>query len=240
MRQPVSTTLVALLLSAGTLNAQTPRSGPWPKATPAAVGLDPAVLAQLDADVASGKYGYVDGMLIISHGKLVFDRAYLHDYDSLYRIEARTPSALNAHDPSGQYNYFNPWWHPYYHRGDLHSLQSVTKTITSVIIGIAVDRGEFPSLDTPVVQFFDTTHIRNLDDRKRRMTIRHLLTMTTGLDWNEELPYNDPKNSSSIMEASWDWVQYTVDRPMREEPGSVFTYSSGATQLLSHIFRVAT
>jgi CubicO group peptidase (beta-lactamase class C family) len=241
MRQPVSTALVALLLTAGPLNAQSHRSGgPWPKATPAAVGLDPAVLAQLDADFAAGKYGYVDGMLIIRHGKLVYDRSYPHDYDSLYRAEARTESALNPHDPSGQYNYFNPWWHPFYRRGDLHSLQSVTKTITSVIVGIAVDRGEFPSLDTPVVQFFDTTHISNLDDRKRRMTIRHLLTMTTGLDWNEELPYNDPNNASSIMEATWDWVQYTIDRPMREEPGSVFTYSSGATQLLSHIFRVAT
>jgi CubicO group peptidase (beta-lactamase class C family) len=241
MRQPVAPTLVALLLTASLLNAQSHRSGgPWPRTTPAAVGLDPAVLAQLDADFAAGKYGYVDGMLIIRHGKLAYDRSYPHDYDSLYRTEARTASALNAHDPSGQYNYFNPWWHPFYRRGDLHSLQSVTKTITSVIIGIAMDRGEFPSLDTPVVQFFDTTYIRNLDDRKRRMTIRHLLTMTTGLDWNEELPYNDPKNSSSLMEASWDWVQYTVDRPMREEPGSVFTYSSGATQLLSHIFRVAT
>ncbi len=94
-------------------------------------------------------------------------------------------------------------------------------------------RGEFPSIDTPVVQFFDTTRIANLDDRKRQMTIHHLLTMTTGLDWIEELPYDDPNNSSSVMEPSWDWVQYTIDRPMREEPGSVFAYSSGATQLLS-------
>ena len=90
------------------------------------------------------------------------------------------------------------------------------------------------------MQFFDTTHIANLDDRKRKMTVRHLLTMTAGLDWNEDLPYDDPNNSSSIMEASWDWVQYTIDRPMREEPGSVFAYSSGAAQLLSYIFRVAT
>lgn len=236
-----STIGVLLLLTAGPVSAQSHRSGgPWPRATPAAVGLDPAVLSQLDADFKAGKYGYVDGMLIIRHGKLVYDRSYPHDYDSLYRTEARTAGALNAHDPSGQYNYFNPWWHPFYRRGDLHSLQSVTKTITSVIIGIAVGRGEFPSIDTPVVQFFDTTRIANLNDRKRQMTIRHLLTMTTGLDWNEELPYDDPNNSSSIMEASWDWVQYTIDRPMREEPGSVFAYSSGATQLLSHIFRVAT
>ena len=241
MRHQGSPILVFLLLTGIPVSAQSPRSGgPWPKATPAAVGLDPAVLSQLDADFAAGKYGYVDGMLIIRHGKLVYDRSYSHNYDSLYRSEAVTAGPLNAHDPSGQYNYFNPWWHPFYRRGDLHSLQSVTKTITSVIIGIAVGRGEFPSIDTPVVQFFDTTRIANLNDRKRRMMVRHLLTMTSGLEWNEDLPYNDPNNSASIMEASWDWVQYAIDRPMREEPGSVYVYSSGATQLLSHIFRVAT
>jgi CubicO group peptidase (beta-lactamase class C family) len=231
-----------LVLLAGTpLAAQSRQTrSTWPTGTPGAAGLDAAVLAQLDADLAAGKYGYVDGMLIIRHGKLVYDRSYPHNYDSLYAAEAHLPGPLNAHDPSGPYNYFNPWWHPFYRRGELHSLQSVTKTITSILVGIAIGRGDFPQIDTPVLQFFDTTRVKHIDDRKRRMTVRHLLTMTTGLDWNEDLPYSDPTNSSSVMEASFDWVQYTIDRPMRDEPGRVFVYSSGATQLLSHIFRVAT
>ena len=211
----------------------------WPTASPRSVGLDPKALDQMDADIKTGKYGYVDAMLIIRHGKLVYDRTYKHNYDSIYKKEASTQSPLNAHDFSGPYNYFNPWWHPFYRRGDLHTLQSVTKTITSVIIGVATARREFPSLDTPILRFFDTAAVKNIDDRKRRATIRHLMTMTAGFDWNEDLPYEHPNNSAVLMEASFDWVKYVIDRPMSHEPGDVFNYSSGATQLLSHIFRVA-
>jgi len=213
----------------------------WPSSTPRTVGLDPRVLAAFDADIAAGKYGYVDSMLVIRHGRVAYERTYKHDYDRIYATEARTPGPLNAHDSSGPYNYFNPWWHPFYRRGgDLHTMQSVTKSVTSVVIGIATGRHEFPSLDTPVLTFFDVAKVANVDDRKRRMTIRHLLTMTTGLNWNEDLPYANPNNACSLMEASFDWVQFTISRPMVQEPGKTFQYSSGATQLLSHIFRSAT
>jgi CubicO group peptidase (beta-lactamase class C family) len=212
----------------------------WPTTSPADVGLDAKVLGALDADIAAGKYGYVDSMLVIRHGKIAFERTYKHDYDRIYGREAHAPGPLNAHDFSGPYNYFNPWWHPFYRRGDLHTMQSVTKTVTSLIIGIAIGRGDFPSLDTPVMSFFKASEVANLDDRKRRMTIRHLLTMTSGLDWNEDLPYADPKNSAVAMEAAFDWVKFTIDRPMTQEPGSAFQYNSGATQLLSHIFLSAT
>jgi len=218
--------------------ARNPES--WPVSTPQAVGLDTNVLAALDADIASGKYGYIDSMLVIRHGQLVFDRSYRHDYGQIYGKEAKTPGALNAHDPTGPYNYFNPWWHPFYRRGDLHTLQSVTKTVTSVVIGVARARGEFPDLATPILKFFDESKVANIDERKRRVTIRHLLTMTGGFDWNEDLPYNDPNNAASLMEASFNWVEFAIDRKMACEPGTVFNYSSGETQLLSHIFQAAT
>src|SRR5262249_49746494 len=119
-------------------------------------------------------------------------------------------------------------------------MQSVTKTVTSILIGVATARKEFPDLDTPILKFFDTGKVVNVDDRKKRMTIRHVLTMTAGLDWREDLPYNDPKNTAGLLEASFDWVKFTIDRPMSDEPGSVFKYNSGATQLLSYIFSAAT
>ena len=221
--------------------AQTPwPTKRWQTATPAAVGLSAVVLDSIDAEIAAGRYGYVDRMLVIRRGKVVYDKGYRHDYDRIYADSARKRGALNAHDFTGSYNYFNSWWHPYYRRGDLHTLQSVTKTITSVVIGTAVARGEFPSIDTPVLSFFDTTAVKNVDDRKRRMTVRHLLTMTAGFDWNEGLPYADPNNAAVVMEASYDWITFTIDRPMAEEPGARFNYNSGATQLLAHIFRRAT
>ncbi|MFA7332012.1 MAG: serine hydrolase [Candidatus Delongbacteria bacterium] len=228
-------------LTAPSSAAQTPwPTKTWPVATPAAVGLDPKILAAFDADLAAGTYGYVDSMLVIRHGKIACERAYPHDYGVIYAQEARTPSALNAHDPAGPYNYFNSWWHPFHRRGELHTLQSVTKTITSILIGVASARREFPSLDTPLLEFFNGAQLAHVDDRKRRVTLRHLLTMTAGFAWNEDLPFADPDNAACRMEASFDWVQFAIDRPMSQEPGQGFQYNSGAAQLLSHVFRAAT
>jgi len=72
------------------------------------------------------------------------------------------------------------------------------------------------------------------------MTLKNVLTMTTGLDWTEDVPYDDPRSDSSLMEATDDWVQYVIDKPMTAEPGTVFDYSSGATELLAYIFQKET
>ena len=233
--------LVAFLMVPSAFG-QTPwPTTPWEVAQPSRLGLNKDSLTSLDQELASGKYGHIDGLLVIRHGKVGYEKSYRHNYAEIYQKEVSTKSALNSSDPGGPYNYFNPWWHPYYHGTDLHTLQSVTKTITSVIIGVAITRHEFPDLNTPVLQFFDTTAIKNIDSRKRRMTLRHLLTMTAGLDWNEgSLPYADPRNDGSLMEASYDWVKYVLDKPMAEEPGKAFNYNGGATQTLAHVFRVAT
>jgi hypothetical protein len=78
-------------------------------------------------------YRHVDSRLVIRHEKVAYDRTYARDYGKIYGAQARETSALNLnpHDPSGPYNYFNPWWRPYYRGGDLHTLQSVCKTVTS-------------------------------------------------------------------------------------------------------------
>ncbi|HXJ88602.1 MAG TPA: serine hydrolase [Candidatus Binatia bacterium] len=212
----------------------------WTNAEPRAVGLDEKVLSAFDTDLASGKYSLVDSFAIYRCGQVALDRIYSHNYGQIYAKEASERGPLNAH-LTGWYNYFDPAWHPYYHGTDLHTMQSVSKTVSSVILGIAKTRGDFKAgLDTPLLSFFDPSRVKNVDDRKRRITLRHVLTMTTGLDWNEEVAYDDPKNDASLMEASEDWVQYVIDRPMAQEPGKVFNYSSGVTELLAHIFEKET
>ncbi len=212
----------------------------WAKAPAATVGLEEKILSDFDADIARGKYSLIDSFAVYRCGKIAFQRSYSHDYGQIYSKEAHERGPLNAH-LTGWYNYFDPAWHPYYHGTDLHSMQSVTKTVSSIIIGIAVTRGDFKSsLETPLLKYFDESKVKNADDRKRRITLRHVLTMTTGLDWNEEVAYDDPKNDSSLMEAADDWVQYVIDRPMAQEPGKVFNYSSGVSELLAHIFEKET
>jgi CubicO group peptidase (beta-lactamase class C family) len=212
----------------------------WAKAAPASLGLDEKPLAALDADLASGKYGLVDSFAVFRCGSDVFERTYSHDYGTIYAQEARVRGPLNAR-LTGPYNYFDPAWHPYYHGSDLHTMQSVSKTTSSVIVGIAVTRGDFKAgLDTPLLNYFDVARVKNVDERKRRITLRHVLTMTTGLDWNEEVAYDDPRNNADLMEATDDWVQYVIDRPMAHEPGKVFNYSSGVSELLAYIFQKET
>jgi CubicO group peptidase (beta-lactamase class C family) len=212
----------------------------WRKATPASVGVDQESLESFDADLARGKYMLVDSFQVFRCGAEIFARNYAHDYSEIYGKEAKTKGPLNAR-LAGPYNYFDPNWHPFYHGTDMHTMQSVSKTVTSVIFGIAITRGDFKAgLNTPVLNFFDAATVKNVDNRKRRMTLKHVFTMTTGLNWNEEVPYDDPRSDSSLMEATDDWVQYVIDKPMAEEPGKVFNYSSGATELLAYIFQKET
>ena len=151
----LASSILSLALVTSTVVAQSewPTRG-WPLTTPPEVGLDSKVLAAFDADIGEGKYGHVDSMLVIRHGKVAYERYYGHDYEAIYAEESRTPGPLVVHDPSGPYNYFNSWWHPYYRKGNLHTMQSVTKSVVSAVIGVAIGRNEFPSIDTPVLSFF--------------------------------------------------------------------------------------
>src|SRR6266436_89197 len=212
----------------------------WEKAKPTSVGLDQKVLEAFDAELRSGKYALVDSFSVFRCGKSVFDQKYPHDYGQIYGKEAKERGPLNPR-MTGPYNYFDPAWHPYYHGSDLHSMQSVSKTVSSVIWGVAITRGDFKaSLDTPLLHYFDEAKVKNVDERKRRITLRHVLTMTTGLDWNEELAYDDPKHDAAVMEATVDWVQLVIDRPEVKDPGTVFNYSSGTSELLAYIFQKET
>src|SRR5580693_4237106 len=123
----------------------------WPKATPKEFGIDPAKLAAFDADLASGKYGLVDSMLVLRCGTSVYDKTYEHDYGQVYGERAKKEGPLN-HDLHGPYNYFSTEYHPFYQGSNLHTMQSVSKTVTSMTIGVARSRNEFTaSLDAPVV-----------------------------------------------------------------------------------------
>lgn len=210
------------------------------RSTPEVVGIDGKAIAALDQRIATGALPLVDSLLVMRCGETVFERSYPHDYGQIYAKEARTRGPLNAH-LTGPYNYFDPQIHPYYHGTTAHSMQSVSKTVTSVLIGIAIMRGEFKApLSTPVLHWFDERKVKNLDDRKRRMTLENLLTMMSGLDWNEDVAYADASNPSDLMEATEDWIQFVIDRPMIAEPGTVFEYSSGDAELLAHIFSAET
>jgi CubicO group peptidase (beta-lactamase class C family) len=204
----------------------------WATSTPEAEGLDGTALAALDAEFAAGARGQITGMLVIRHGRVVFDKTYPHDFDRLF--EGRDPVR-------GPYNYYDPDWHPFYQHGALHTMQSVSKSVTSALVGIAIMQGELPGVDAPLAPYVEGFRQSDADPRRADLTLRHLLTMTTGIRWDEStVAYTDPANSCAGMEKSDDWVQFVLDQPMADAPGTRFVYNSGATELLAQVIRKAT
>ncbi|MFQ5931808.1 MAG: serine hydrolase domain-containing protein [Nitrospiraceae bacterium] len=113
-------------------------------------------------------------------------------------------------------------------------ISSVTKSITSALVGIALDKGYIDGVHQGILDFFPEKTVSNPDLRKQAMTLEHLLTMTTGLNW-PEFP-----NGVAQLKASQDWVQFVLDRPMTDEPGTKWNYNTGASHLLSAIIQRTT
>ncbi len=120
--------------------------------------------------------------------------------------------------------------------GIVHDVASVTKSITSILIGIAIDKGFIKSVHQPVLDFFPDRKIANLDERKKGLTIEHLLTMRTGFCRN----FEQGERQLNEMRQTNDWVQFMLDQPLLREPGIEFAYCTGGTHLLSAIITQAT
>jgi CubicO group peptidase (beta-lactamase class C family) len=122
--------------------------------------------------------------------------------------------------------YFYP-----FQEGQIHDGASMTKSITSTLMGIALGEHKLRSVHQPVVSLFPAGNVANRDERKDRMTVEDLLTMTSGLDCHVD----HGEITLREMRESKDWVQFMLDRPMVAEPGSKFEYCSGGMHLLSGI-----
>jgi CubicO group peptidase (beta-lactamase class C family) len=120
----------------------------------------------------------------------------------------------------------------------IHTEQSVTKSVTSLITGIAIARGDLRGVDQPLVELLGKyAPIANLDDRKRALTVRDLLTMRTGLDWNEDVYAGSPLEQLNNLRT--DWIRFVIDWPMREQPGTRWQYNSGGVIALGGAIGVA-
>ncbi len=127
--------------------------------------------------------------------------------------------------------------HPF-RPGDTHNLYSVTKSVVSALVGIALEQGYIESLDQHVLDFFPDREVNNLDNGKADMTLEHLLTMTSGLECRDSYLYSN--RGLEEMHKTDDWIQYVLDLPMETPPGTKFEYCNGASMLLSAILQVAT
>ncbi|MCZ7436180.1 serine hydrolase [Micromonospora sp. WMMC241] len=117
----------------------------------------------------------------------------------------------------------------------LHDIRSVTKSVTALLYGVALDDGLVPAPEEALLPRFPQYPDLAADPRRARLTVAHALTMSLGLEWREDLPYDSPANAEIAMELAPDRYRYVLERPVVEPPGTRWTYCGGATALLGHL-----
>jgi CubicO group peptidase (beta-lactamase class C family) len=183
----------------------------WTIATPKDAGFDPDKLCPLDKFIGRQTGANIHGVVVVRHGKLVLERYYkgTHAPES-----GRTETV--AFGPTVK-----------------HNLASISKSVTSLLIGIARGDGKFPDLDAPAIDHLPAQYADLRTPDNARITIRSLLTMSSGRDWNELWPpYSDPKNIVIRMLRAPDPYRFVLQQPVTFKPGEIFSYSSGDTDLL--------
>jgi len=117
----------------------------------------------------------------------------------------------------------------------LHDLRSITKPIVGLLYGIALAEGKVPALDQPLYAHFPQYPDLKSEEGREKILVEHALAMQMGLEWNEELPYTDPRNSEVQMYRSKDRYRFALEQKMVLEPGTQWTYSGGAVNIVGKL-----
>ncbi len=182
----------------------------WQHVRPKDAGFDSNLSDKIDYGVRSGLIRGLHGIVIARHGRIAVER-YYPGADAHWGRDL----GVVAHGPE-----------------TLHDLRSVTKSVVSLLYGIALERGQVPPPTAPLIAQFPRYAELAADSKRADMTVAHALTMSLGTEWNEDLPYTDPANSEIQMEQAPDRLRFVLDRPMTHEPGTRWTYNGGTAALL--------
>jgi len=169
--------------------------------------------------ISRGKHGEVHSILIFKDDKLV-----LEEYFEGHRYKWDEP---RYHGELVQWNQSMP-----------HEMMSVTKSVTSACIGIAVDKGFIESVNQSIFDYLPEYQHLNVDNREY-ITIEHLLTMTMGLAWDEWSAAHG--SSANSIDSLWfdceETITCVLERPWWREPGQLFTYNGGGMAILGEILK---
>ena len=206
--------LVAAVARAGTpaeCGAPAAMSDDWSVSPPTQQGLDPELICATGRGLAKRTEAAPHGVVVVRHGALVYEQYFAGEdmYGNVVPYNANT----------------------------LHDIASITKGAVALLIGIAFDRGWLSDLDAPIVSFFpEYADLRTPE--KDRITLRHLLAMTSGLDWPERAISLD--DWTNIVRQGWsapDPYRFVLARPVEKTPGTAWNYNSGGVWLLGLMLR---
>ncbi len=184
------------------------------------VHIDSVLIEQAVNNIFRGRYKEVHAMLVFKDDRLVFE-SYFHGHK--FNFDA----AEHQGEPV-------TW-----ERDSLHRMMSVSKSITSICIGIAIDKGFIKSVHQSVFDYLpDYEYLKKAG--KDKITIEHLLTMTSGLKGNEWLvPYSNSKNDVIMTYWAEDPINYVLKQPLIYESGEYFQYYGGSNFVLGEIIKNA-
>lgn len=176
-----------------------------------------ATLCRLGPRLRDWKEADVHAVLVVRRGKLVYEN-YFTGTDEPLGHQARSVTFDGA---------------------SKHDLRSIETSVVSLLVGIAIGQGKMAGIDLPVLPMLaGYADLRSAE--KDRVTLRHVVTMSLGLTWNEDLPIFDSRNNETKMYLSPDPVRYALEQPVEFPPGTAYRYNSGSVVILGAMLEKAT
>jgi CubicO group peptidase (beta-lactamase class C family) len=183
----------------------------WAIASPESVGIDGASLCGIAARLKAGDAD-VHAVVVARYGKLVFEQ-YFRGYDEPWDA------------PNGQHDF---------DATTRHDMRSASKSVVSLLVGIAIERRLIAGVDEPVVKFFPEWAALKTPGWDN-LTLRHLLTMSSGIEWDENRAWTDPANDEPHLGYEADPIGYVLAKPIAAPPDTIWNYNGGGTDLLGNI-----
>ncbi len=183
----------------------------WETVDLSAENINAGLIKELFDRIGDNTYKNIHGVLLVKNGKLIVEEYF------------------SGRNSAGQPQAFS--------RDTLHELHSATKSVNSILIGIAIDQHLIADVDEKISVFFPDYADIFTNKEKDAIRLKHLLSMTMGLSWDEWThPYTDPRNNDAAgMAESSDFFRYVLEKPVAMTPGTKFVYSSGISLMLGEI-----
>ncbi len=175
-------------------------------------GIDSLKIVSMENAIKKGAYPNIHSVLLLKNGQLVFEKYFKGE-------DEEWGEALGIIE---------------HHQDSLHDVRSISKSVVAACTGIALQQGKIDSVTQSIFDFFPE-YVEYNTGQRAQITVETLLTMTTGMEWNENIPYSDPENSEMQMTSAEDPIAFVLSRPIVKTPGEVWSYNGGTTQLLATI-----
>ena len=192
--------------TAYTYRVPTDRGDSWSVGNAADNGMDVGVLENMVNDIRAGQFDFIDSVVVVKNGALILDETIRKTTDGEDGLVANTNPAI-------------------------HRQFSASKSVMSLVVGIAIDDGFIADVSVPYLNLFPYPAYANWDSRKNDITLEDVLAMRLGLAWDEwDPPYTSTQNQLiKFYNENVDLTKGLLDLPLAEDPGSIFSYNTVAT-----------